>query len=168
MSNTAMCNRILVLARTGLIFAVNTRGLFYSTLPHFLEMVEGVPSKSALECMEDQLFLGSHGRPVSICMRINCFFRALLFFCYFYCYHSFSYPPAISSVLFLSLLVIFTFGASNSPVEPASRNGEGQGGISSAAWFGVVSVGTLNWRVPQLNYDKILMKMYTRVLVFRT
>lgn len=42
-----MCNRILVLARTGLIFAVNTRGLFYSTLPHFLEMVEGVPSKSA-------------------------------------------------------------------------------------------------------------------------
>lgn len=64
--------------------------------------------------------------------------------------------------------MIFTFGASSSPVEPASRKGEGEGRMSSATWFGVVSVGMLNWRVPFPNCDKILIKMGTSVLVFRT
>lgn len=67
-----------------------------------------------------------------------------MLFCYCYGYCLFSYPTAVSSVLFLSQPVIFTFGASNFPVEPASRRGEGEGEVSTAACIGVVSVGTLN------------------------
>lgn len=78
--------------------------------------------------------------------------------------------PVYCSYLLLKvkILLIFTIGASNSPVQPASREGEGEGGAGSAAWFGVVSVGTLNWRVPFVNYNKILLKMGTRVLVLTT
>lgn len=78
MSNTAMCNRVLVLARTELIFAVNRRGhgqdpeVILQHLTSFSRNGGGGPFQVSMECMEGQLFLGSHGTALSICMRINC------------------------------------------------------------------------------------------------